>query len=73
MVNDVCVCVFGTYVVRLCVGKDAICLILAVGYVTLVLFLKTVKKQNSTICVDAYHCIWCVRFFVLEGVLRMNV
>ena len=55
-------------------------LILAVGYVTLV-FLKTVKKtrkisdtcQNSTICVDAYQCIWCVRFFVFEGVLRMNM
>ena len=51
MVNDVCVCVSSMYVVRLCVGNDAICLILAVGYVTLVL-LKPVKKQErSVICV----------------------
>ena len=34
--------------VRLCVGNDAICLILAVGYVTLV-FLKTVKKQERSV------------------------
>ena len=56
MMNGVCVCVSSMYVLRLCVGNDAICLILAVGYVTLVL-LKHVKKtrkisdmcQNSTI------------------------
>ena len=42
------VCVSGTYVVRLCVGNDAICLILAVGYVTLV-FLKTFKKQERSV------------------------
>ena len=38
----------GTYVVRLCVGNDAKCLILAVGYVTLVFF-KTVKKQEKSV------------------------
>ena len=48
MVNGVCVCVSSTYVVRLCVGNDAICLILAVGYVTLV-FLKAVKKQERSV------------------------
>ena len=42
------VCVSGTYVVRLCVGNDAICLILAVGYMTLV-FLKTFKKQEKSV------------------------
>ena len=44
------VCVSGTYVVRLCVGNDAICLILAVDYATLV-FLKTVKKQERSVIV----------------------
>ena len=48
MVNGVCVCVSSTYVVGLCVGSDAICLILAVGYVTLV-FLKAVKKQERSV------------------------
>ena len=38
------VCVSSMYVVRLCVGNDAICLILAVGYMTLVfLFLLTLE------------------------------
>ena len=46
MVNGVYVCVSSTYVVRLCLGNNAICLILAVGWVTLV------KKQGrSVICV----------------------
>ena len=40
-------CVSGTYVIRLCVGNDAISLILAVGYVILV-FVKTVKKQERS-------------------------
>ena len=40
--------VSGTYIVRLSVGNDAICLILAVGYVTLV-FLKTFKKQERSV------------------------
>ena len=42
------VCVSSTYVVRLHVGNDAICLILAAGYVTLV-FLKAVKKQEISV------------------------
>ena len=42
------VCVSSTYVVGLCEGNDAICLILAVGYVTLV-FLKAVKKQERSV------------------------
>ena len=73
------VCVSSTYVIRLCVGNDAVYLIVAVGYVTLV-FLKAVKTrkmgdtcQNSTICVDAYQCVWYVCFFAFDGVLRMNV
>ena len=48
MVNGVCVCASSTYVVRLCAGNNAICSILAVGYVTLV-FLKTVKKQERPV------------------------
>ena len=57
------VCVSGTYVVRLCVGNDAICLILAVGYVTLA-FLKTVKKQERLV----------IRIKIVPLVLmRMNV
>ena len=51
------------HVVKLCVGNDAICLILAVGCVTLV-FLKTVKKQErSVICVK----------IVLFALMRINV
>ena len=42
------VCVSGMYVVMLCVENDTICLILAVGYVTLV-FLKTFKKQERSV------------------------
>ena len=38
MVNGVCVCVSSMYVLGLCVANDAICLVLAVGYVTLVFF-----------------------------------
>ena len=50
MVNCVCVCLSSMYVIRLCVGEEAICLILGVGYLTLV-FLKVVKKQErSLIC-----------------------
>ena len=45
MVNRVCVCVSSTYVVRLCVRNNAICLILAVGEVGWV-FLKAVKKTK---------------------------
>ena len=41
-------CVSSTYVVGLCVGNDAICLIPAVGYVTLV-FLKAVNKQERSV------------------------
>ena len=48
MVNGGCVCVSSTYVVRLCVGNDAICLILAVGWVTLA-FAKAVKKQGWSV------------------------
>ena len=48
MVNGVCVCVSSLYVVGLCVGNDAICLILAVGWVTLV-FVKAVKKQGRRV------------------------
>ena len=48
MVNGVCVCVSSTYVVRLCVRVDAICLILAVGWVTLV-FVKAVQKQGRSV------------------------
>ena len=48
MVNGVCVCVSSTHVVGLYVGNDAMCLILGVGYVTLV-FLKAVKKQERSV------------------------
>ena len=48
MVNGVCVCVSSTYVVRLCVGIAAICLILAVGWLTLV-FVKVIKKQGRSV------------------------
>ena len=50
MVNGVCVCVCvsSTYFVRLCVGNDAICLIFAVGWVTLA-FVKAVKKQGRSV------------------------
>ena len=41
-------CLSSTYVVRLCVGNDTICLILAVGWVTLV-FVKAVKKQGRSV------------------------
>ena len=37
-----------TYFVGLCLGNDAICLILALGYVTLV-FLKAVKNQERSV------------------------
>ena len=48
MMNGGSVCVSSTYVVTLCVGNDAICLILAVGWVTLV-FAKAVKKQGRSV------------------------
>ena len=41
-------CLVSTYVVGLCLGNDAICLILALGYVTLV-FLKAVKNQERSV------------------------
>ena len=41
-------CLVSTYVVDLFLGNDAICLILALGYVTLV-FLKAVKNQERSV------------------------
>ena len=43
--NGVCVCVSSTYVVGWCEGNNAICLVLAVGYV----FLKADKKQERSV------------------------
>ena len=48
MVNGVCVCVSGMYVLGLCVVNDAICLVLAVGHVTLVFF-KAVKEEERSV------------------------
>ena len=41
-------CLSSVYFVRLCVGNDAICLIFAVGWVTLA-FVKAVKKQERSV------------------------
>ena len=43
-----CLCVSGMCVVELYVVNDAICLVLAVGYVTLVLF-EAVKKEERSV------------------------
>ena len=79
------VCISRMYVVGWCEGNDAICLILTVGYATL-LFLKAVKKQERSVIhvkilpfllrvllFVTIQCIWCARFFALENVLIMNV
>ena len=80
MVNGVCVYVSSMYVARLCVGNDTVCLILGVGYVTLV-FLKVVKKQERLVVrvKIASFVLMPINVFgvyvsmCFEAVLRMNV
>ena len=49
MYDKCCLCLYvsSIFVVELCVVNDAICLVLAVGYVTLVLFGAIEKEERS--------------------------